>query len=75
MATVYSDSIIVDAIPQSSDENGNYINRNGNAIKVEAQEKHLTRQQVVHMLKDRFKGDFDEWQHGKDENVSNARPR
>jgi hypothetical protein len=71
---VYSDSIIVDAIPQqtqSSDENDNYIKENG---LVETKEKHLTRQQVVYMLKNRFKDDFGEWQSSKDQRVSKTRP-
>ncbi|CAB3981494.1 Hypothetical predicted protein [Paramuricea clavata] len=66
-ATVYSDSIIVDAIPQqtqSSDENDNYIKENG---LVETKEKHLTRQQVEYMLKNRFKDDLGEWKSRKDQ--------
>jgi hypothetical protein len=75
MATVYSDSIIVDAMPQQSqppDENENYIKESGKIIQVETRENHLTRQQVVHMLKSRFKNDYDQWQSNKDRAVSDT---
>ena len=76
---MYSDSIIVDAVPQQTqrkpDENGNYIKNNGKvALQVEAQEN-LSRQQVVHMLKNRFRNDFDEWQNRKDQRVSKTHMR
>ena len=76
---MYSDSIIVDAVPQQTqrkpDENGNYIKNNGKvALQVEAQDN-LSRQQVVHMLKNRFRNDFDEWQNRKDQRVSKTHMR
>lgn len=70
-STVYSDSIIVDAIPrQNCDGNGNYINEHGKVVQVETQEKQLTRHQVVHMVKGRFKEDLDQWQQNRDQRVS-----
>ena len=76
---MYSDSIIVDAVPQQTqrkpDENGIYIKNNGKvALQVEAQEN-LSRQQVVHMLKNRFRNDFEEWQNRKDQRVSKTHMR
>ncbi|XP_028416628.1 uncharacterized protein LOC114540700 isoform X2 [Dendronephthya gigantea] len=69
-ATVYSDSVIIDAIPQKTtlvDENDNYVRKNTKIIQVETQEKHLTRQEVVHMLKSRFKDDLSQYQTRKDQ--------
>ena len=73
---MYSDSIIVDAIPrqtQPPDENENYVKKSSKVIQMETEEKQLTREQVVHMLKNRFKNDFDEWQNRKEEKVSHKR--
>lgn len=76
---MYSDSIIVDAVPQQtqrrSEKNDNYIKNNGKVpvVQVETQENQLSRQQVVHMLKNRFRNDFDEWQNRKDQRVSKTR--
>lgn len=58
-----------------SDENGNYFENNKKAPvrQVETQENNLNRQQVVTMLKNRFKNDFDEWQSRKDQGVSKTR--
>ena len=58
---------------QAPDENKNYVKESGKVIQVETGDNHLTRQQVVHMLKNRFKNDYDQWQNNKDRTVSKAR--
>ena len=70
--TVYSDSIIVDAIPQQKirqcDLTGHYVKENGSKNQenvmngFQSPEQRLTRNEVIHMLKSRFKDDLEDWQ-------------
>lgn len=79
--TVYSDSIIVDAIPHqkktASNVGQHYVKENENknqenvvkSDEFNSQEQHLSRDEVIHMLKSRFKDDLEDWQN-RDQRVS-----